>query len=244
MLELAAEHLGALLDDVVFVGGATVELWVTDGAAPEFRPTDDIDVIVEIKTRRDYYRFEKQVRHAGLENDQGSGVICRFKHPDSGLRLDVMPTEASILGFENRWQAEAFPNAIEVQLPSGRIIRAIPPTYLLATKLEAFRSRGKGDFYGSRDFSDVVALVDGRAELLDEVAEAPEPLRVYLAGQLEELSGHPAFDNGLEGALVPAPRPRHESSWSYDRGSVRSSVQDRHNGALPPWCRPRADART
>ncbi len=73
--------------------GSTRE-WVTDEAAPEFRPTDDIDVIVEITTRRDYYRFEKQVRHAGLENDQESGVICRFKHPDSGLVLDVMPTEA------------------------------------------------------------------------------------------------------------------------------------------------------
>lgn len=205
MLELAAEHLGDLLDEVVFVGGATVELWVTDEAAPEFRPTDDIDVIVEITTRSDYYRFEKRVRHAGLENDQESGVICRFKHPDSGLLLDVMPTEASILGFENRWQAEAFPHAIEVQLPSDQIIRVIPPAYLLATKLEAFRTRGKEDFYGSRDFSDVVALVDGREELLDEVAEAPEPLRVYLAGQLEELSGHPAFDNGLEGALPSGP---------------------------------------
>lgn len=30
MLELAAEHLGDLLDEVVFVGGATVELWITD----------------------------------------------------------------------------------------------------------------------------------------------------------------------------------------------------------------------
>ena len=205
MLELAAEYLDDLLDEVVFVGGATVELWVTDEAAPEFRPTDDIDVIVEITTRRDYYRFEKKVRHAGLENDHESGVICRFKHPNSGLLLDVMPTEASILGFRNRWQAEAFPHAIEVQLPSGQIIRAIPPAYLLATKLEAFRTRGKEDFYGSRDFSDVVVLVDGREELLDEVAAAPEPLRVYLAGQLEELSGHPAFDNGLEGALPSAP---------------------------------------
>ena len=117
MLELAAEHLGALLDDVVFVGGATVELWVTDGAAPEFRPTDDIDVIVEIKTRRDYYRFEKQVRHAGLENDQGSGVICRFKHPDSGLRLDVMPTEASILGFEIAGKQRRFPTPSRSSFP-------------------------------------------------------------------------------------------------------------------------------
>jgi hypothetical protein len=205
MLELAAEHLGDLLDEVVFVGGATVELWITDEMAPEFRPTDDIDVIVEITTMRDYHRFEKRVRKVGLENDQESGVICRFKHPESGLLLDVMPTEASILGFENRWQAEAFPHAVEVALPSGQPVRAIPPAYLLATKLEAFRTRGKEDFYGSRDFGDVVALIDGREELPGEIAKAPEPLREYVAGQLNELSDHPVFDNGIEGALPSSP---------------------------------------
>ncbi len=127
MLELAAKHLGHLLAEVVFVGGATVELWITDEAAPEFRPTDDIDVIVEIATRRDFYRFEARVREIGFENDQESGVICRFKQPESGLLLDVMPTEASILGFENRWHSEAFPHAVEVALPSGKAIRVLPP---------------------------------------------------------------------------------------------------------------------
>jgi Nucleotidyl transferase AbiEii toxin, Type IV TA system len=205
LLELAAEHLGSLLGEVVFVGGATVELWITDEAAPDFRPTDDIDVIVEITTTRDYHRFEKRVRERGLENDQRSGVICRFKHPDSGLLLDVMPTEASILGFENRWQGEAFPRAVEVVLPSGKSIQAIPPPYLLATKLEAFRTRGKGDLYGSRDFGDVVALIDGREELTAEVANAPAALREYVAGQLNELSQHPVFDSGLEGALPSSP---------------------------------------
>ena len=100
-------------------------------------------------------------------------MICRFKEPGSGLLLDVMPTEASILGFENRWQAEAFPHAAECLLPSGRAIATIPPPFLLATKLEAFGTRGKRDFYGSRDFGDVVALIDGREELADEVGKAP-----------------------------------------------------------------------
>lgn len=205
MLELAAEHLGDLLSEVVFVGGATVELWITDEAAPEFRPTDDIDVIVEITTRRDYYRFEKRVREGGFQHDQESGVICRFKEPTSGLLLDVMPTEASILGFENHWQAESFPHAVEVSLPSGQKIAAIPPPFLLATKLEAFRSRGKLDFYGSRDFDDLVALIDGREELPGEAAKAPEALREYVAGELEELSRHPTFESGVEGALAAGP---------------------------------------
>lgn len=205
LLELAAERLGPLLDEVVFVGGATVEQWITDEAAPELRPTDDIDVIVEVTTIGAYYRFEERLRSAGFEHEQHSGVICRFTDPSSGLLLDVMPTEAEILGFSNRWQAEAFPHAVEVTLPSGREIRAIPPAYLLATKLEAFKERGKGDFYGSRDFSDVVALIDGRAELPGEVRGAPAALRGYVGDQLSELAKHPSFDSGVAAGLPPSP---------------------------------------
>ena len=86
MLERAIEHLGPLLDEVVFVGGATVELWVTDQAAPEFRPTDDVDLIVELTTKAEYYRFEERLRNRGFANDDQGRVICRFKTP--GIRSD------------------------------------------------------------------------------------------------------------------------------------------------------------
>jgi Nucleotidyl transferase AbiEii toxin, Type IV TA system len=221
LLELAASHLGDLLPELVFVGGATVELWITDEAAPEFRPTDDVDVIVEITTRRAYYSFEKQVRSAGFRHDQSSGVVCRYEHPDSGLLLDVMPTEASILGFTNRWQAESFPHAVEIALPSGQTIRAIPPPYLLATKLEAFASRGKGDLYGSRDFGDAVVLIDGREELTGEMADAPAPLRSYVASELDGLSRHANFDAGVEGALPAGPE-----SWERAAQVIRPRIDE------------------
>lgn len=201
MLEGAVGHLSQLLDDVVFVGGVTVELWVTDPGSPPLRLTADVDVIAEISTRRDYYQLEDRVRKLGFENDQSSGVICRFNHSQSGLVLDVMPTKASILGFENNWLGESFAHATEVKLPGGQMIKAIPPPFLLATKLEAFAGRGKLDFYGSRDFEDIVRLIDGREELVGEVAESPaEPSR-YIAQQLTRLSRHRDFDSGLEGAL-------------------------------------------
>lgn len=208
LLEMACTHLDDLLDEVVFVGGATVELWVTDPAAPEFRPTEDVDVIVEVTTRQDYYRLENRLRKLGFENDQESGVICRFKRPDSELLLDVMPTEASILGFENRWQAESFSHAVEVALPKGQMIRALPPPYLLATKLEAFDTRYKLDFYGSRDWADVITLVDGRKELLGEIQAASEPVKRYVADRLRDLSRHRDFDPGIEGALPSSAESR------------------------------------
>jgi hypothetical protein len=208
MLELACEHLGDLCDEVVFVGGATVELWITDLAAPDFRLTEDVDVVVEVASRQDYYGIEVRLRDAGFRNDQESGVICRFRHHESGLVLDAMPTEASILGFENRWQKEAFSHAVDVGLPNGKVIRALPPPYLLATKLEAFDSRNRLDFYGSRDWADVITLIDGREELLEEVGRAPDVVRGYVSDRLRELSGHRDFDAGVEGALPSSPESR------------------------------------
>ncbi|HVD87152.1 MAG TPA: hypothetical protein VNB59_07060 [Solirubrobacterales bacterium] len=190
------------------MAGVTVELWITDPGSPPLRLTADVDVIAEISTRQDYYRLEDRVRELGFENSQASGVICRFNHSQSGLVLDVMPTKASILGFENHWLGESFAHAIKVKLPDGQTIRAIPPPFLLATKLEAFAGRGKMDFYGSRDFEDIVRLIDGREELAGEIAEAPEELRHYIAQQLKRLARHRAFDNGLEGALPAGPQVR------------------------------------
>ncbi len=82
MLERAAVALGDLVDgEVVFVGGATVGLWATDGATAEFRPTDDVDVIVEVTSRSAYYRFEERLRARGFLNDPEDGVICRHSAP-------------------------------------------------------------------------------------------------------------------------------------------------------------------
>jgi hypothetical protein len=205
MLESAAAALGPLVDgDVVFVGGATIALWTTDQAASDFRPTDDVDVIVEVASRSEYYQFEDRLRELGFVNDQG-GVICRFRHSADDLILDVMPTEATILGFENHWQKESFPHAVPVELPSGRTIRAVPPAYLLATKLEAFRSRGEGDLFVSHDFEDLITLIDRREELVAEVHAAPGELRKFAATEFADLLHHRYFDPAGEGALAGGP---------------------------------------
>src|SRR4051794_27257718 len=58
LLEAAAAALGDLLLEVVFVGGATVDLWITDPGAPPVRPTKDVDVVVEVASRSAFYDFE------------------------------------------------------------------------------------------------------------------------------------------------------------------------------------------
>ncbi|MGO9975469.1 MAG: hypothetical protein ACLP01_22250 [Solirubrobacteraceae bacterium] len=147
LLELAATALGDLLNEVVFVGGATIELWITDAAAPPVRQTNDVDVVVVVTTGA-FYEFEARLRAPGFSEDRDSGVIRRWSHRETALVLDAMPARADILGFENRRQSEGLRYAVERELPSGDRIRALSAPYLLATKLEAFKSRGRRDFHG------------------------------------------------------------------------------------------------
>lgn len=67
-LRLAVEILGPLVDEVVFVGGATIHLWLTDDAAPPARATDDVDVICDVTTRAATTR---------LENGCANGISSR-----------------------------------------------------------------------------------------------------------------------------------------------------------------------
>jgi hypothetical protein len=54
-LETAAALLGPLLDEVVFVGGATAHLWITEPGAPPTRATEDVDVVCEVASRVKYH---------------------------------------------------------------------------------------------------------------------------------------------------------------------------------------------
>jgi hypothetical protein len=203
LLERGAMALGPLLQEVVFVGGATVVLWITDPAASTPRPTKDVDVIVEVTGRLGYEQFSERMRAQGFSEDVESRVICRWRHADSDLILDAMPTNPAILGFANRWQAPAMPQAVECQLPSGVTIRAITPPYMLATKLEAFAGRGRRDLIGSHDFEDVISLVNGRVALVEEVRAASLDLREFVARQIIDLQAIPRFDEWLGGSLRP-----------------------------------------
>jgi len=87
--------------------------------------------------------------------------------------LDVMPLDEKILGFSNRWYRDAMQAAVVVTISEGLNVRAITAPYFLATKLEAFHGRGQQDYFASHDLEDLIAVVDGRAALLNEVTEAP-----------------------------------------------------------------------
>lgn len=204
MLERAVRELTPFLDEIAFVGGATIPLWITDEGAPEPRVTKDVDAVVEVASRSAWYGFEERLRAHGLRHDTSSSVICRWRagRPGDELVIDLMPGEASILGFRNRWQRPALEHARTLTLPSGQQIRAIPPPYLLATKLEAWNQRGDGDHLRSHDLEDVIRLVDGRSEIVDEVPNEPRDLRLFLAHEIAALLRESHFLDAVDGTVV------------------------------------------
>jgi hypothetical protein len=201
-LELAAELLGPLLDDLVFVGGATVHLWLTEPEAPPSRATDDVDVICEVASRARYYRLGERLRERGFQEAADASVLCRWRSVEPRLVLDVMPTDPDILGFSNPWYGEAIASAATVALDSGAEIRAVRPVPLIATKLCAWKGRGKGDLLRSLDVHDVITVIDGRPELGGELEAAAAEVCSYVQRGLAELTAEPYFEYAVEGATA------------------------------------------
>lgn len=204
LLTAVARLLRPMLSELVFVGGCTTALLITDTAAAEVRPTYDVDSIAEITSYAEYEAFSQRLRQLGFVTDEGEGApICRWAHGD--IRLDVMPIDEKILGFSNRWYKPAMESAQTVNLAHDLSIRVVTAPLFLGTKLEAFKGRGKDDCFASHDLEDVVAVIDGRPSLLDEVLPAPKELKAYLSREIRKLLGRQEFMDALPGYLLPDP---------------------------------------
>lgn len=161
--------LGGLLNEVVFVGGQMVPFFITDRGLHRMRPTEDVDVVVECRTRQAYHDAAQRLHAVGFRVDQSPGApVCRYRTPE-GLVLDAMPLDEEILGFSNQWYPLVMDTAVSVDLTDDLVIRAAHPAALLATKWEAFIDRGRDDPYGSHDLEDLLMLIAGRHELAHEL---------------------------------------------------------------------------
>ena len=89
------------------------------------------------------------------------------------------------------------------ELEPGLKILMVNPVYFCASKLEAFGDRGENDFLASRDLEDVIAVVDGRQELVGEIKVAQGDVRSYLGKEIAKLLGAREFVDALPGYLPP-----------------------------------------
>lgn len=198
----AAKVLQPLLADLVFVGGCTTGLLVTDPGSAPIRATVDVDAVIEITSYVGYTNISQKLLELGLINDQDPAApICRWKY--GNLTIDVMPLDEKILGFSNRWYRQAIEAAESIEIQSGLAIRVITAPYFVATKLDAFRKRAKGIYLGSHDLEDIVSIIDGRETLGEEISKSGDDIVTYVRREFTSILEDKAFIDALPVFLAP-----------------------------------------
>ncbi|MGJ7581507.1 hypothetical protein ACSFA3_15100 [Variovorax sp. RHLX14] len=198
IVELVAEALGELRSELVLVGGCSVGLLITDRARPAVRQTIDVDLVAEVLSLGDYYEgLSPRLRACGFV--ENGDHMCRWTR--GRLIIDVMPS-TNVLGHSvNRWYEITVASAKKHALPSGREILVVSAPLFLATKLEAFHGRGNGDYLGSTDMEDIVNVIDGRPELIDEIQSCPSEVKEFLENEFDRLLADASFTDQLSGHL-------------------------------------------
>lgn len=200
-VELVAHALGDLCEELVLVGGCAAGLLYTSPQAPPPRATFDVDLVAEVAALAAYRALEARFAERGFKRDMAQDApICRWRIGD--VEVDLMPTDSRVLGFSNRWHPLAIATAIPMLLPSGARIRLISAPAFLATKFEAFATRGGNDLMSSHDFEDIINVLDGRPGIEAEITAADKELRACLAARFRDVLRHPDFDNTLPGLVV------------------------------------------
>jgi hypothetical protein len=184
-----------------FTGGSIVNLLIDNPEFSPARPTDDVDVIVELLSTARYSDIEATLRQHGFEHDMREDTpICRWRLGE--LIVDIMPTQGEQIGLNTTWFAEVLAHAIETE-HAHTPLKIVSAVGFLVTKYLTFTERGEGDFYASHDLEDFITVLDGRAAIVEEINEAPEALRNYLITNIQSLVEDEDFQEALPGHLPP-----------------------------------------
>ena len=200
MLQTVADGLKELKDDIVFVGGAVADFYADDPASSDIRPTQDVDCTIELSSYKELTELEEALRAKGFANDNSQGApICRWIYQE--IKVDVMPTEGNVLGFNNQQYPGGVDNKISKTLPNGTEIFVFPPEYYLAAKFEAHSDRGGNDLRQSHDFEDIIYVLDNCTDILEVIRNADEDVKSYLKAECEKLLENDGLSEGIDCAL-------------------------------------------
>jgi hypothetical protein len=202
MIEAVARALGEeMLSDVAFVGGCTTGLLVSDEVTKEgIRFTDDVDLIINVVGYTGWSTFQERLKNKGFSVSLEDDVICRMRLGE--LKVDFMPDDEAILGFSNRWYRQALETAQEYRLTDDIVIRLLTPPFFVATKLEAYKGRGNNDPLASHDMEDILNIVDGRPEVIEEIKSTEPEVCFYIANEIAMLLEHDMIDYAIQGVVI------------------------------------------
>lgn len=193
-MKVVAKGLGDFLPQVMFVGGTLPVFYVDPEFYREARPTEDVDCIVEVTSRLEMHKLEESLRERGFQNSPE--LIVRWIY--QGIVVDIMPLDEKIFGFSNYWYKEAFLCPREEVLSEGIACKILSLPYFLATKFEAIEDRGGEDLRTSKDLEDVVFVVNGCRDVVQEVLSSNFVLQKFLSEESKKLLKNPLFHELLE----------------------------------------------
>ncbi len=179
-----AVALGDLNEDVVYVGGAMVSLYIDDPAAEDVRPTKDIDITLEIANVGELEKLRVALEDKGFVQSAEDDVICRFRLKE--IKVDVMSTTEVGWAPANPWFESGFENSITIEIENVEI-RILTLPYFLATKFAAFEGRGGRDPRMSHDFEDIVYLLNYTSNFREQIQESNPEVQKYLKEQFSSI---------------------------------------------------------
>lgn len=199
VVEKVAIALGEINNDVIYIGGAVVSLYVTDDGAEQPRPTKDIDISVQISTYSQMEQLREELAKKKIFPASNETVMYRYSYKD--ILIDFIPYEETPLGPTNSWLKPGFEKSYSVLI--GNIeIKILPVSFYLATKWEAYKSRGN-DPRMSPDFEDIIYIIDNNLDLVDEVKDAEIKVQLFLKEMASEILSHPYRNEIIECHLNP-----------------------------------------
>lgn len=190
--------LGDLNNQVVYVGGAMVSLYINDSAAEDIRPTKDIDLAFQIATYAKLEELREDLVTRGFYQSAEDSVTCRFRYED--LLVDVMTTETVGWAPSNPWFKKGFDKSIPIEL-DGIVINVLPLPYFLATKMKAFFERGIKDVYASHDLEDLVYLFNYTTDIDAQILASSQEVQQYLADKLVRITENQTIITAIRGSL-------------------------------------------
>lgn len=173
--------LGEMNERVIFVGGATIGLYIDDPAAEDVRATKDVDITVEIASLEELESIRQELAKKGFTQSPEDNVVCRFRYDN--IKVDVMSTKEVGWAPANPWFSLGFAHRETVQL-GDQSIHLLPLPYFIASKFAAHKERGGKDPRTSHDFEDIVYVIDNRSDITEQINKAPNDVKPYLKEQL------------------------------------------------------------
>lgn len=121
---------------------------------------------------------------------------------NSTINIKSIEKIAKVLGPTNSWLKPGFNVAIPVNVNSSTI-NILPVSYFLATKFEAFQSRGNKDPYYSHDFEDIVFVLDNNMEIVHDISKNGNDIISFMKELANFILNHPSKNDILSAHMNP-----------------------------------------